>query len=154
MTKLSIQKNLEKAKNGIMEDSFKIQRGISFDDLVNQMLDSINEVRTRFSELSRRTLSTVDCLEKLTWLVDSPSEEVLKEINSILDTCRGLHTYLEKSKIELKKIGIEKICPDATEELFSDIDLLAETIDDVEAIYFRLPNNPDFKEICKKSAKI
>jgi hypothetical protein len=151
---ISIQKNLIEAKKGIKRDSFKIQRGISFNDLVNELLDSINEVKAKFNELSKRTLSTVSVLEKLTWVVDNPSEDVLIEINSILDTCRGLHSYLLKTKTELEKIKINELCPDATEVLFADIDLLGETIDDVEAIYFRLPNNPDFKEICKKAAQL
>ncbi len=154
MSMASVQKNLNQAKTDIIEDSFKIQRRIGFDDLLDELLDRINEVRIRFAEMSGRLLSIVGSLEKLTWLVDAPSEGILKEINAILDISRGLHTQMEKSKVALKKIGIEELCPEAADVLFADIDLLGETIDDVEAVFFRLPNNPHFKEICKKAAQL
>lgn len=150
MTAATVQMNLDKARHGIIEDSYTIQRTISIEDLVNQLLDQISEVINRFTSMSASINSIVESLQKITWIVEEPNEEILKEINAILDISRGVYASLEKRKVQLEKIEISKICPDATQVLFDDIDMLGETIDDIEAIYFRLPNHEEFKSLCDK----
>lgn len=150
MTTASIQSNLDKARNGIINDSFEIQKTIGLEDLINEVLEKIIEVRERFLGMSKSVLSIVESLEKLTWIVENPNEDILREINAILDISRGVHAKLNRYRSDLLKTPIVKICPDATQIFFDDIDLLEETIDDIEAIYFRLPQNKNFKEICKK----
>ncbi|SEF99600.1 hypothetical protein [Algoriphagus boritolerans] len=150
MTAATIKKNLDKAKDGIIKDSYTIQRTISFEDLINELLDKISERTNRFAEMTLSINSIVESLQNITWIVDQPNEQILKEINAILDISRGVHISLEKRKADLEKTGIFKICPESTQDLFDTIDSLGETIDDVEAIYFRLPNNAEFKSLCEK----
>ena len=150
MITASIQSNLDKARNGIINDSYDIQKTIGLEDVINEVLEKINEVRGRFLDMSKNVLSIVESLEKLSWIAENPSEEILREINAILDISRGVHAKLNRHRSDLQKTPIVKICPEATQIFFDDIDLLEETIDDIEAIYFRLPHNQDFKEICKK----
>ena len=152
MTTSAVQKKLDSAKSGITEYSYTIQRKQSFEDLTNQFLEKLWDVKLEFEETSKNILSIVSVLETVTWLTDRPSEKILKEINSILNLTRGLYSNLEKRKSLIKKLKISEMCPEASQLLFDDIDLLGETIDDLEAIYFRLPKNPDFKEICNRAS--
>ncbi|WP_332911116.1 hypothetical protein [Algoriphagus boritolerans] len=103
MTAATIKKNLDKAKDGIIKDSYTIQRTISFEDLINELLDKISERTNRFAEMTLSINSIVESLQNITWIVDQPNEQILKEINAILDISRGVHISLEKRKADLEK---------------------------------------------------
>tara|TARA_R110002020_G_C16261361_1_gene770497 strand:- start:1160 stop:1627 length:468 start_codon:yes stop_codon:yes gene_type:complete len=146
----AVPKNISRTKRELEDSSFSIQQILDPQEVVDKYLDSLSAGINRIQEIVPLIVDIIEGLQDLTWQDTKPNERTLKALNSLLDMSRGTTQKLNNFKNRILTQDFREKCPDATELLESNILILEETIDDVHAIFFRLPNNPAFKDICDK----
>ncbi|MEB2784683.1 hypothetical protein [Algoriphagus persicinus] len=146
----AVPKNISRTKRELEDSSFSIQQILDPHEVVDKYLDLLSADINRIQEIVPLIIDIIEGLQDLTWQDAKPNEKTLKALNSLLDMSRGTTQKLNNFKNRILTKDFREKCPDATELLESNILIIEETIDDVHAIFFRLPNNSAFKDVCDK----
>ena len=156
MTTISAS-NIEKISqtfNEVRKVSFYEKKEASMsEESINACLDKIIEFKKLLHKKTQKIALINENLEKITWF-DDLEEEALIMINETISLCRDLHSTLIRFYVRLNFLKIKGIAKNEIKVFKSVIDDLKEISEDLESVFFFLPQMPDFKETTKKLSLI
>lgn len=116
---------------------------------INSFLDKIIDFKQLLTKKTTELNSIVDDLESLTWF-DEVDQDCLKLINDIIAATRDWRISLVKQYVWMNGLRSKKIALEEIKEFKHAIDDLKETADDLESVFFHLPQNQEFQEITRE----
>ena len=140
-----------------IEGTFSSVRDFSFDEKrsaymdqekMNAFLDTILDFKNFLREKSNRIFSLNDKVDKITWYNDL-DDECLKLINDLISAIKDLRSTLIRQYISMAFLRKKGIAKEEVSEFKYAIDELKEVYEDMESVFFYLPEMPDFKETTK-----
>jgi hypothetical protein len=140
-----------------IEGTFSSVRDFSFDEKrsaymdqerMNAFLDAILDFKDFLGEKSNRILSINDKVDKITWYNDL-DDECLKLINDLISAIKDLRSTLIRQYVSMAFLRNKGIAKEEIIEFKYAIDELKEVYEDLESVFFYLPEMPDFKETTK-----
>jgi hypothetical protein len=140
-----------------IEGTFSSVRDFSFDEKrsaymdqerMNAFLDAILDFKDFLREKSNRIFSINDKVDKITWYNDI-DDECLKLINDLISAIKDLRSTLIRQYVSMAFIRKKGIAKEEIIEFKYAIDELKEVYEDLESVFFYLPEMPDFKETTK-----
>jgi polyribonucleotide nucleotidyltransferase len=139
-------------------DTFSNVRSFSFqekktpildEESVNFLLDAILDFKSNLKEKTDRIYNVNERLEKITWFNDL-DEESLMLLNDIISSSKDLRTSLIRHYISMNNFRKKGIAKDEIKDFKNSIDELKESYEDLESVFFFLPEMPDFVETTAK----
>lgn len=119
------------------------------EDKVNFLLDSILDFKASLNNKSERIYRLNEEIEKITWLNDL-DEECLQLLNDVISFAKDLRSSLVRNYVSMNNIKKRGIAKEEIKDFKNAIDELKEAYEDLESVFFFLPEMPDFKETTKK----
>jgi len=89
-----------------------------------------------------------ESIERVTWFNDLDDESLML-INDLISSIKDLHSTLIRQYVSLNLIRSKGIAKEEIKNFKNTIDDLKENYQDLESVYFFLPEIPDFKETTK-----
>lgn len=141
-----------------IQETFTDVRELSFDEKkhpfnaeerINSFLDRLIEVKKTIKDKTERIKYINDRFEKITWFSDL-DEECLRIVNDIISASKDLHSSLVRQYISMDELRTKGIAKDEIKDFKNAIDNLKEAYEDLESVFFFLPEFPDFKETTKR----
>lgn len=141
-----------------ISNTFSTVRNFSFEEKkvslydeerVNALLDAILEFKSTFQKKTEKINSLNHKIEKLTWL-EELDNECLMLINDLISSIKDLHSTLIRQYVSLNFIRSKGIAKEEIKNFKDAIDDLKEVYQDLESVFFFLPEIPDFKETTKQ----
>lgn len=135
-----------------IEQTFKVVSNYSYkkkmhEEIINDFLDKVLIVQKSINDDSEFLENLCVKLEKLTWIPDENIEiESYKMINDIIAVTRDIHRMILMHYVNLNKVAR----PYASKEikrLKVGLDDIKECITDFENIFFKIPNDEEFKTL-------
>lgn len=132
-------------------------RAVSFDEKksplnseerINVLLDSIIEFQSLLEKKTVRINDINQKLEDVTWF-NNLDEECLKLVNDIISLGKDLHSSLARQYAKMGKLRNEGIAKKEIKALKWAMNDLKENVEDLDSIFFYLPNDPSFVETTK-----
>lgn len=154
METLSFKSELSKAFSNVRRFSFEEKKAsIYTEDRVNALLDSILELKKTFRKQAQKINVINEKIEKLTWF-DNVDDEDLMLLNDLISSIKDLHSTLIRQYVSLNYIRSKKIAEEEINEFKRAIGDLKDSYQDLESVFFFLPEIPDFKETTKQLSLI
>ena len=145
--------NIEKINNAfnvISDASFQEKREhLSKQQVIDSFLDRILDLKEKLTTKSKKIEKIVVMLEGITWY-NNVDEEGLKLINEIISLSKDLHSTLIRFYIDLNYFIKKNIAKEEIKNLKIAIDDLKEITQDLESVFFYLPQMPQFVESTKQ----
>lgn len=116
---------------------------------VNKFLDTILSLKESLKTKSEKVNDINNSLESITWFNDI-DEESLMLINDIISAAKNLHSSLVRQYVQLGTLRQKGIAKEEIKELKCSMDELRESSEDLESVFFFLPQMPDFVETTKQ----
>ncbi len=113
--------------------------------LINSFLDQIIEFKLMLNDKTSRINAINESFEKLTWFTDL-DQDCLMKVNDIISSAKDLRSSLVRQYVSMDFLRIKGIAKDEIRDFKSSIDDLREAYEDLESVFFYLPEMPDFKE--------
>lgn len=132
----TINPEISKTFEQVIESSFKV-KSLDLNSDVDLLLDTINEI------IEVINLS----LERLTWVNEDYNENTLSKVNAIIVLCQNMYDSFSRENESLVKMKAKKLYPEALLSFQENVESLKETIDDIEFIFFKLRNDPQFLDL-------
>ncbi len=138
-------------------DTFSSVRSFSFNEKksslidqekINSFLDSLLEFKESLKEKTETIISFNNRIERITWYNDL-DEECYMLINDLISTIKDLHSSLIRQYISMNFLRKKGIAKEEIREFKCSIDDLKENYQDLESVFFFLPEMPEFKETTK-----
>lgn len=143
---LSAKSEISDTFYNVREFSFHEKRESLYDEeKVNTFLDAIIELKNSLDKKNNTINDLIEKIEKLTWY-DNLDNDCLMLINDLISSIKDLHSTLVRQYISLDNIRSKGIAKEEIKEFKLAIDDLKETYQDLESIFFFLPELPAFKE--------
>ena len=147
------ERNIEKINNAfnVVSDAlFQEKREhLSKQQVIDSFLDRILDLKEKLTTKSKKIEKIVVMLEGITWY-NNVDEEGLKLINEIISLSKDLHSTLIRFYVDLNYFIKENIAKEEIKNLKVAIDDLKEIIQDLESVFFYLPQMPQFVESTKQ----
>jgi hypothetical protein len=140
-----------------ISNTFSSVRNFSFEEKkfsmyneerMNAFLDAILEFKNTFQMKTEKIIEINESIERVTWFNDL-DEESLMLINDLISSIKDLHSTLIRQYVSLNLIRSKGIAKEEIKNFKNTIDDLKENYQDLESVYFFLPEIPDFKETTK-----
>lgn len=145
--------NIEKinsAFNVINDASFQEKREhLSKQQVIDSFLDRVLDLKEKLTTKSKKIEEIVVMLESITWF-DNIDEEGLKLINEIISLSKDLHSTLIRFYVDLNYFVKKNIAKQEIKNLKVAINDLKEITQDLESVFFYLPQMPQFVESTKQ----
>jgi hypothetical protein len=145
--------NIEKINNAfnvISDASFQEKREhLSKQQVIDSFLDRILDLKEKLTTKSKKIEKIVVMLEGITWY-NNVDEEGLKLINEIISLSKDLHSTLIRFYVDLNYFIKKNIAKEEIKNLKIAIDDLKEITQDLESVFFYLPQMPQFVESTKQ----
>lgn len=122
---------------------------LSEDEISNQFLDAVLDLKNSIKEKTKKIYELNENVEKLTWCNDL-DEECLMLTNDLISAAKDLRTSLIRQYISLDYLRKKGIGKEEIKDFKNSIDELKETYEDLESVFFYLPELPDFVETTKQ----
>jgi hypothetical protein len=146
---LSHKSEISKTFSSVRNFSFEEKKVSIFDEeRMNAFLDAILEFKNTFQRKTEKIIEINDRIERVTWFNDL-DEESLMLINDLISSIKDLHSTLIRQYVSLNLIRSKGIAKEEIKNFKNAIDDLKENYQDLESVYFFLPEIPDFKETTK-----
>ena len=145
-----------------IENTFSSVRILSFDEKknplnneerINSFLDEINEFKKYINKKVKKLYNINDDIIRLTWFTDL-DEECLMLINDLISSAKDLRTTLIRQYVSMDYIRRKGIAKEEIKNFKNAIDELKEVYEDLESVFFFLPEIPDFIETTKQLSLI
>ena len=134
--------------------SFEEKKASLYDEeKVNALLDAILNFKDKFQKKTERINGINGKIEKLTWFNDA-NDKCLRLINDLISSIKDLHSSLIRQYVSLNYIRSKGIAKEEIRNFKSAIDDLKDSYQDLESVFFFLPEMPDFKETTKQLSLI
>jgi hypothetical protein len=146
---LSHKSEISNTFSSVRNFSFEEKKVSIYDEeRINAFLDAILEFKNTFQRKTEKIVEINDRIERLTWFNDL-DEESLMLINDLISSIKDLHSTLIRQYVSLNLIRSKGIAKDEIKNFKNAVDDLKENYQDLESVYFFLPEIPDFKETTK-----
>lgn len=146
---LSHKSEISNTFSSVRNFSFEEKKVSIYDEeRMNAFLDAILEFKNTFQRKTEKIVEINDRIERLTWFNDL-DEESLMLINDLISSIKDLHSTLIRQYVSLNLIRSKGIAKDEIKNFKNATDDLKENYQDLESVYFFLPEIPDFKETTK-----
>lgn len=150
METLSIKSEIQKTFTEVRNASYKEKRAaLMEEDGINKLLDSILEFKNTLKQKTNSIQDIIERLEKLTWFNDL-DEECYMKLNDLISLAKDLRGTLIRQYVNMNIIRVKGVAKEEIKEFKNTIDDLKEAYEDLESVFFFLPNMPDFKETTKR----
>lgn len=140
------KQELQNTFSDVRNFSFQTKKEVHFDEKkINAFLDAINDYKLMLNNQNEKLNNINSRLEKLTWYNDL-DEECMMVLNDLIALAKDLHSTLVRQYVQMKNSSMLEIAEEVINAFKSEIDDLKETCQDLESVFFFLPDFPDFKE--------
>jgi histidyl-tRNA synthetase len=119
------------------------------EEKVNAFLDAILEFKIGLEEKTEKIYDINDRIEKITWFNDL-DETCLMLLNDLISSAKDLRSSLIRQYVSMNDLRKKGIAKEAIKDFKNSIDELKEAYEDLESVFFFLPEMPDFKETTSK----
>lgn len=149
MESLTLKSEITNTFSRVRNFSFEEKKSFLSEERVNALLDAILEFRKVFNKKTETINSINIKIEKLTWYSDIDDETLLL-LNDLIASIKDAHSTLIKQYVSLNYIRSKGIAKEEISKFKNSIDDLKESYQDLESVFFFLPEIPDFKETTKQ----
>lgn len=150
MESISQKSEIVKTFSNVRSFSFQEKQTPSLDEEgVNSFLDAILDFKTELKAKSDKIYNVNERIEKLTWFNDL-DEESLMLINDLISSAKDLRTSLIRQYVSMNPFRKKGIAKEEIKDFKYAIDELKEAYEDLESVFFFLPEMPDFVETTTK----
>lgn len=147
---LSHKTKIQNTFSSVRDFSYSEKKNpISEDELNNQLLDAILDLKKSIENKTKKIYEVNENIEKISWLNDL-DEECLMLINDLIAAAKDLRTSLIRQHISLDLLRKKGVAKEEIKNFKNSIDELKETYEDLESVFFYLPELPDFVETTKQ----
>ena len=147
---LSHKSEIQNTFTSVRDFSFSEKRNLlSEDELNNQFLDAILDLKKSIKDKTVRIYKINDNIEKLTWL-NELDEECLMLINDLISSAKDLRSSLIRQYVSLGFLKKKGIAKEEIKDFKNSLDELKETYQDLESVFFYLPEFSGFTETTKQ----
>lgn len=144
------KEEIENTFISVRDFSYKEKKNPLVDeDRVNKFLDAINDFKNSLKHQTTRIYGVNEDIEQLTWLGDL-NDECLMKINDLISSAKDLHSTLIRQYISMNILRKKGIAKDVIKDYKNAVDELKESYQDLESVFFYLPEFPDFIETTKQ----
>lgn len=150
---LTFKSEIYNTFSSVRSFSFEEKKAFLNEEKVNALLDAIIEIKNFFKDKTKKINSINEEIEKLTWFNDV-NDECLILLNDLISSIKDAHSTLIKQYVSLNNIRTKRIAKEELSKFKSAIDDLKESYQDLESVFFFLPDIPDFKETTKQLSLI
>jgi polyribonucleotide nucleotidyltransferase len=138
----------------IRDFSYKEKKSpILEEERINSFLDTLNDFKNDLKEKTLKIYEINEKIEEITWFNDL-DEECLMKLNDIISSAKDLRSSLVRQYISMNFLRKRGVAKEVIREFKFSIDELKESYEDLESVFFFLPEMPEFKEITKKLSLI
>ncbi len=143
-------------------DTFSNIRSFSFqekktpildEETVNSLLDAILGFKSELKIKTDKIYNITERIDKLTWFNDL-EEESLMLLNDLISSAKDLRSSLIRQYISMNSFRKKGIAKEEIKDFKNSIDELKESYEDLESVFFFLPEMPDFVETTTKLSLI
>lgn len=120
---------------------------------MNAFPDSLIDFKNSLMEKTETIDSLNDRIEKITWFNDL-DEDCYMLINDLISAIKDLHSSLIRQYISINYLRQKGIVKEEIRNFKSTIDNLKENYQDLESVFFFLPEMADFKETTKQLRRL
>jgi len=150
MESLSYKSKIQNTFSSVRDFSYSEKRNpMSEDEINNELLDAILDLKSSIKNKTKRIYDVNDNIEKLTWFNDL-NEECLMLTNDLISAAKDLRSSLIRQYISLDFLRKKGIAKEEIKDFKNSIDELKETYQDLESVFFYLPEIPEFVETTKQ----
>ncbi|HEV8081845.1 MAG TPA: hypothetical protein VGP55_01505 [Chitinophagaceae bacterium] len=154
MERLSFKSQISDTFSSVRNFSFEEKKASLYnEEKINALLDAILDFKDKFQEKTERINEINEKIEKLTWF-DELNDECLRLINDLISSIKDLHSSLIRQYVALNYVRSKGIAKEEIRNFKSAIDDLKDSYQDLESVFFFLPEMPDFKETTKQLSLI
>jgi hypothetical protein len=147
---LSHKAKIQDTFTNVRDFSFSEKRNpMSDDEMNNRFLDAILDLQKLLTDKTEKIYEVNESIEKLTWFTDL-DEECLMLTNDLISAAKDLRTSLIRQYISLVFLRNKGIAKQEIKDFKNSIDELRESYEDLESVFFFLPEFPDFVETTKQ----
>jgi hypothetical protein len=150
MESLSYKSEIRDTFSSVRDFSYQEKRSpLIIEERVNQFLDAILELKSKLQEKTGKLVDVNARMEQLTWF-NNVDEEGLMVINDLIAAAKDLRSSLVRQYVSMTSLTKQGIAKQEIKDFKYAIDDLRESIEDLESVFFFLPEMPEFKETTKK----
>jgi hypothetical protein len=150
MESLSQESKIAATFSNIRTFSFEEKKAPLLDEeKVNSLLDTILDFKNGLKEKTERIIEINERIEKLTWF-NELTEKSLMLLNDLIASAKDLRMSLIRQYISLNVLRKKGIAKEEIKGFKNSIDELKESYEDLESVFFFLPDMPDFIETTRK----
>jgi Ni,Fe-hydrogenase I small subunit len=147
---LSNKSKIQNTFSSVRDFSYSEKRNLmSENELNNAFLDAMLDLKSSIKNKTKRIFEVNDNIEKLTWFNDL-DDECLMLTNDLISAAKDLHSSLVRQYISLDFLRKKGVAKEDIKEFKTSIDELKETYQDLESVFFYLPEMPEFVETTKQ----
>jgi len=151
---LSNKSKIQNTFSSVRDFSYSEKRNLmSENELNNAFLDAMLDLKSSIKNKTKRIFEVNDNIEKLTWFNDL-DDECLMLTNDLISAAKDLHSSLVRQYISLDFLRKKGVAKEEIKEFKTSIDELKETYQDLESVFFYLPEMPEFVETTKQLSLI
>lgn len=149
MESLTHKEELQSTFSDVRNLSFQTKKEAPFDEeKINAFLDAINDFKLMLNNQNEKLNNINQRLVELTWYNDL-DEECMMVLNDLIALAKDLHSTLVRQYVQMNSVRKKGIAKKVIKEFKNEIDDLKESYQDLESVFFFLPDFPDFKETTK-----
>lgn len=147
---LSHKSEIQNTFSSVRDFSYSEKKNLmSEEEINNEFLDAILDFKKVLKDKTKRIHEVNENIEKLTWFNDL-DDECLMLTNDLISSAKDLHSSLIRLYVSLGLLRKKGIAKEEIKELKNSIDDLKETHQDLESVFFFLPEIPEFVETTKQ----
>lgn len=147
---LSYKSEIIETFSDVRSFSFQEKKAPLLDEeMVNSLLDKILEIKSGLKEKTNRIDDVNKRIEKLTWF-NNLDEESLMLLNDLISSTKDLRTSLVRQYVSMNFYRKKGIAKEEIKDFKNSIDELKESYEDLESVFFFLPEMPEFLETTAK----
>lgn len=151
---ISPRLEIEKTFSNVRTFSFVEKRSPLLDEeKVNSFLDAILDLKNILSDKINKVYDINRHIEELTWLNDL-SDECLMSINDLISAAKDLQSTLIRQYVSMNFFRKKGLAKEEIKEFKNSIDELKEAYEDLESVFFFLPEFQGFVETTKQLSLI
>ncbi|MCK4661556.1 MAG: hypothetical protein KAT68_01720 [Bacteroidales bacterium] len=141
---------IEKTFSNVRTFSFNEKKSPLLDEeRVNSFLDAILDFKNLLKEKTDKLYHINMQIEKLTWFNDLDND-CLMLINDLISSAKDLQSTLIRQYVSMNLLRKKGLAKDDIKDFKNSIDELKETYEDLESVFFFLPEFPGFVETTKQ----
>ncbi len=117
--------------------------------MINVFLDALLDFKESIKEKTEKINSLNERIERITWFNDL-DDECYMLINDLISAMKDLHSSLIRQYISLSYFRKKGLAKEEIKAFKCSVDDLKENYQDLESVFFFLPEMPDFNETTKQ----